>query len=501
MARILIVDDSELVCRTLAGLLRDAGHHADYVKTVGDALAKSPYRGYDYAVIDVCLPDAPENTNGLPLAFAMQNLQRDLRIIMMTGKQVQSDNVMQAVRRSELVAYIEKGGIKGDGLKKVVEAINLDSRSTGRWQRKCIDLRLTVDPKNTISARSIGEYARGVFCSGTLPQEILDYGRLTQTIVSKGPGSQELLRHWGRSLWKCVFSDHAEILELYGVVRKHCHDQNAHLAIRFETPAEFLNIPFEFLNQQTNVKNEDFLILQHPVSRFLYGQTPRRSPLSPKEIKQNTPLRMLLIAANTMKPDIPQVDVEIETIQQLIQYRINIPDSKTSVEITQIGSFDATVENVERVLRSGKFDIIHYAGHGVHYPEYPQESGLLLWQDDKHHNVHPVSCGELVEWLNGYTPALVFMNCCFSAQTAEASKLLTNDFLGLNAALVQAGIPSVMGYRWPVADNHASEFATAFYEALFLQGDPEIAAWWARNVLSKNRWDPTWQASILIHQA
>ncbi|MCP4529548.1 MAG: CHAT domain-containing protein [Aestuariibacter sp.] len=92
------------------------------------------------------------------------------------------------------------------------------------------------------------------------------------------------------------------------------------------------------------------------------------------------------------------------------------------------------------------------------------------------------------------------MSSCYGTASGDDAALLDDDFLGLADAVVQAGVPSVLGFRWPVSDDGARKLALAFYRSLLEQGSPEIALWSARCELSIDRNDTTWLSPILIHQ-
>lgn len=96
---------------------------------------------------------------------------------------------------------------------------------------------------------------------------------------------------------------------------------------------------------------------------------------------------------------------------------------------------------------------------------------------------------------------LVYMSNCYGATTGSQTDLLDDDFLGLADAAMQAGVPSVIGFLWPVSDVGAPKLTLAFYRSLLEQGSPEIALWHARRELARpNKDDPTWLSPILIHQ-
>ena len=57
MARLLIVDDHELVRRTLCGIVRDAGHRCHCVGTKAEALQLLAHASHALVITDVMLPD------------------------------------------------------------------------------------------------------------------------------------------------------------------------------------------------------------------------------------------------------------------------------------------------------------------------------------------------------------------------------------------------------------------------------------------------------------
>jgi CHAT domain-containing protein len=115
--------------------------------------------------------------------------------------------------------------------------------------------------------------------------------------------------------------------------------------------------------------------------------------------------------------------------------------------------------------------------------------------------VEAMSAGELKRLLQDSEVRFAYLSCCYGAATGAQTALLDDDFLGIVDAVIQAGVPSALGYRWPVSDAGAPRLTRAFYESLLKQGSPEIALWQARRELAGlNRNDSTWLSPILIHQ-
>src|SRR5947209_5943197 len=57
MARVLVVEDHELLNRYLCDVIRHAGHHTECVKSQQDAVALIAGNEHDILVCDVLLPD------------------------------------------------------------------------------------------------------------------------------------------------------------------------------------------------------------------------------------------------------------------------------------------------------------------------------------------------------------------------------------------------------------------------------------------------------------
>ncbi len=128
----------------------------------------------------------------------------------------------------------------------------------------------------------------------------------------------------------------------------------------------------------------------------------------------------------------------------------------------------ASYLNVQEALGTGRYDVIHYAGHARFGGDNGEESALELAQN----RLLPASQIERV--LRG-TP-LVFLNACSSAQTereaAEEQPLtsLSAATESLATAFIFGGAQGFIGALWPVIDSGSRQFAELFYKRL-LAGD------------------------------
>ncbi|HXN09552.1 MAG TPA: response regulator, partial [Candidatus Acidoferrales bacterium] len=93
--RILIVEDDETLCETVAAALRDHGHKVDVSMTGRDALARLKTREpYDAIVLDLRLPDM----NGLEIVEHIKINRPSLGLIVASGYLEQEDVLRTAER-------------------------------------------------------------------------------------------------------------------------------------------------------------------------------------------------------------------------------------------------------------------------------------------------------------------------------------------------------------------------------------------------------------------
>ena len=81
MARILIIDDDELICRSLSLVVRQKGFEATSSCTLGEGLEKATTEPFDVVFLDVNMPDG----NGLDFLSKLPKLTSSPEIIIITG--------------------------------------------------------------------------------------------------------------------------------------------------------------------------------------------------------------------------------------------------------------------------------------------------------------------------------------------------------------------------------------------------------------------------------
>lgn len=100
--RILIVDDNENVCRSLALILERRGYEADWVLSGQEALQKAQAKPFDLALIDIRLPDMA----GIELLTPLKEIHPDIVPVMSTAY-ASLETALQALNAGA-AAYIIK---------------------------------------------------------------------------------------------------------------------------------------------------------------------------------------------------------------------------------------------------------------------------------------------------------------------------------------------------------------------------------------------------------
>ena len=170
-------------------------------------------------------------------------------------------------------------------------------------------------------------------------------------------------------------------------------------------------------------------------------------------------LEVLLVVNPTQ--DLPGADVEGKRLKKLF-------GDRQRVRLKCIEGAAATVARLRSEFASGRYDILHYAGHAYFDPAHVSRSGIVCADGN-------LTGAELAEI--GNLPSLVFFNACESARVrkrmVDKSKLATRSLeqrmernVGVAEAFLRGGVANYVGTYWPVGDAAAESFAQAFYQQL-----------------------------------
>jgi hypothetical protein len=407
---------------------------------------------------------------------------------------VRTAQIVRAIRYHGVVDFIEKTQNMGELiLKTIAEADQKTDKPRFETTGDTTRLSLLLAPDQPPVIRAYGQHVCSTLASKKLQLNIPRYGKKLEIARRDLDDLRFQVGEIGRELWHEIFVDHPEVIEAYVAARA----KSVALSLLFEAPREFLTLPLEFTREYTRTDSPlEYLALQHPIARFVSDNIPKRKAISPQLLALSEKLRVLIIASNT-QPPLQGVDAETQSLYDYLKHQDCIP-----VDVKLIPTERATYDHVKDELRKRSYDIVHYAGHGLFIADSPEESSLYFWAgENKQGPIVPMKATDLKIHLEQSEVRLVYLSSCYGTTTGNQADFLNNDFLGLADAVAQAGVPSAIGFRWPVSDVGASKLALAFYRSLVEQGSPTIALWHARRELAAlNRNDLTWLSPILIHQ-
>jgi len=81
MAKVLIIDDDELICEMLSLMVEDMGHTASYTLTIKEGFKRASSEEFDVIFLDIRMPDG----NGLDLLPRIHELPSQPEVIIITG--------------------------------------------------------------------------------------------------------------------------------------------------------------------------------------------------------------------------------------------------------------------------------------------------------------------------------------------------------------------------------------------------------------------------------
>jgi len=254
-----------------------------------------------------------------------------------------------------------------------------------------------------------------------------------------------------------------------------------------------LELPWELmydesLEESTSETGLGFLCLQRPIARMPMGRAfPRLRAVTQHKAK----LRFLLIYADPDR-NLVAAEREIDKIKSALEPR----SSDDDIEVTTLRREEVTGDKLNKALLTGRYDVIHFAGH-AHFDEVsPDLSGLLL------HGHERFLSQKIERFVEGQP--LVFLNACQTGRTANADapqkvgEYFWKPAEGLASAFLYGGALGCVGSLWPVYDDPAAEFAIEFYNQV-LEGQMlgEAMRLARRTTREKHPESITWASFVL----
>jgi hypothetical protein len=257
----------------------------------------------------------------------------------------------------------------------------------------------------------------------------------------------------GRALFATLFA--GEVGELYRTawsaalaagqglrIRLHLRPRNPELAWLTKVPWETLydERAGEFVCLNARVPLVRHLDLPRPVERAGF----------------QLPLRVLVVAANPAGLSALDLKGEQEAMEASGQVQVQVLEG-------------AGPEDLRGELRRGKYQVVHFMGHGMSDSE--QGSLVFATPEGQPRLVAGSQLSYLVQGAPGLRLAL--LNACHSAAVPNGSG--ADPLAGVAGALVRGGQAAVVGMQLAIPDRAALRFSKFLYARL-AEGDPIEAA-------------------------
>jgi hypothetical protein len=233
-----------------------------------------------------------------------------------------------------------------------------------------------------------------------------------------------------------------------------------HLVLQM--PRELMRYPWELLRDRRGWLIERFAVGRQIIADA--DSVPRWF-----DTRRHGPLRFLVVA-----PSIEGDGAEIANVGILEgehvagcfeQLRERLPGLVEPMNFRKYIDAPVTVERFRSLLREGRYDIVHFAGHGRYDAARPERS-CWMFSDG------PLYAFELRHTLANaeVTPWLLYGSACEGGRDGKAPAHAYHDGVyGMASAALGQGVAAYIGPLWKITEADAKNLAAAFYEALLLQ--------------------------------
>lgn len=208
------------------------------------------------------------------------------------------------------------------------------------------------------------------------------------------------------------------------------------LQLRFgEHVVELASLPWELLHD-----GRRYLLAAGAVDLTRYIAYPE----AVVSLQVTPPLRVLQLVASPadlLPLDVDKTRAALDRVPNLIVERLPQP------------TFDALQE---RLVKKPRVHVLHFDGHGGQLGD----EQVVLFFEDEHGDSDPVDA-EMLHVALYHQVDLVVLNACLSSKMTGPSV-----FNSLAPALIEAGIPAVVGMQFSIPDDAAARFIEAFYSAV-----------------------------------
>ncbi|MCX4242704.1 CHAT domain-containing protein [Paraliomyxa miuraensis] len=237
--------------------------------------------------------------------------------------------------------------------------------------------------------------------------------------------------------------------------------REAHLALQL--PRELMPLPWELMQLPIHASGSGLEML---AERFAVGRQMWTDGGAPAVKRDPKVIRVLVVAdpITNQGSELPGARMEGREVQQLCE--------RLTEELRRVVAIECDVSIQETLtrtvlrqrLRSGRYDVLHFAGHGK-FANTLDQSGWLLsdgWLTGRELSSTLSSCGA--------PPWLVYANACSAGLIDDAApSQYHGNVHGMAEACIRAGVGAYVAPLWRIHDDSARLLANEFYRLLLLE--------------------------------
>jgi hypothetical protein len=232
----------------------------------------------------------------------------------------------------------------------------------------------------------------------------------------------------------------------------------AHLVLQM--PRELMRFPWELLRDRRG-----WLVERFAIGRQVIAEGAGVSRWT--ESRRHGPLRLLVVA-----PAVSGSGAELAGVGVLEGMHVaacferlkeRLPGLVDDCDFLSCVDARVTVDDFRNLVREGRYDIVHFAGHGRYDPATPERS-CWTFSDG------PLYAFELRHTLANarVLPWLVYGSACEGARDGAGHRF-HDGLYGMASAALGRGVAAYVGPLWRLTETDAKNLAAAFYEALLLR--------------------------------
>jgi len=269
-------------------------------------------------------------------------------------------------------------------------------------------------------------------------------------LLQKGGGSDQDLRLVGSLLWSSLLGEGAVRDGAQALWGRLGSEPALHVAVRLRVPPDLDDLPWEAAYDET-------------AGRFVGGH--RRSSiirdpwrdvgLAPVRTRSAQLVRMLVVVPTGSGLD---VNTELRRMREALAPVMGAITGALHGAGPRELHERATASELRRVLAEGRWDIVHFIGHG----RVNDRDGTSLRLVDENGEDAWQTQSAVSNLFDDTGVQLVVLNACAAGKSSTKG-----GFAGLGPVLLANGIPAVVAMRYDIEDRAAIELSAAFYRELF----------------------------------